>query len=67
MLAIEVGALGFTTSRTELHTTGGDQAMPGTYADEAELLGIGRVIGELGGKGIALGLDADQADIFVGR
>ena len=49
---IEVGALGFTTSRTELHTTREDVAMPGTYADEAELLGIGKVIGELGGKGI---------------
>jgi N-acyl-D-aspartate/D-glutamate deacylase len=49
---MEVGALGFTTSRTELHTTRADAAMPGTYADEAELLGIGRVIGELGGKGI---------------
>ncbi|MFT4517715.1 MAG: N-acyl-D-amino-acid deacylase [Halioglobus sp.] len=49
---LQHGALGFTTSRTELHTTGGDQAMPGTYADEAELLGIGKVIGELDGKGI---------------
>ena len=49
---IEVGALGFTTSRTELHTTRDDVVMPGTYADEAELLGIGKVIGELGGKGI---------------
>ena len=48
---IEVGALGFTTSRTELHTTRADAAMPGTYADEAELLGIGKVIGELGGTG----------------
>ncbi|KAA1194307.1 amidohydrolase family protein [Pseudohalioglobus sediminis] len=49
---IEAGALGFTTSRTELHTTREDQAMPGTYADEDELLGIGKAIGELGGKGI---------------
>ena len=49
---IEAGALGFTTSRTELHTTRADAAMPGTYADEAELLGIGKAIGELGGKGI---------------
>lgn len=48
---IEAGALGFTTSRTELHTTRQDEAMPGTYADENELLGIGKVIGELG-KGI---------------
>ena len=49
---IQVGALGFTTSRTELHTTRENAAMPGTYADEAELLGIGSVIGELGGRGI---------------
>jgi N-acyl-D-aspartate/D-glutamate deacylase len=49
---IEAGALGFTTSRTELHTTREDAAMPGTYADEAELLGIGRAIGELGGKAV---------------
>lgn len=48
---IDAGALGFTTSRTELHTTRDDQPMPGTYADEQELLGIGKAIGELG-KGI---------------
>jgi N-acyl-D-aspartate/D-glutamate deacylase len=48
---IEAGALGFTTSRTELHRTRQGQAMPGTYSDESELLGIGRTIGELG-KGI---------------
>jgi N-acyl-D-aspartate/D-glutamate deacylase len=58
---IEVGALGFTTSRTELHTTRADAAMPGTYADEAELLGIGKVIGELGGKGI-YGVVSDFTD-----
>ncbi len=49
---IQAGALGFTTSRTELHTTREDQAMPGTYADEDELLGIGKVIGEMDGKAI---------------
>ena len=48
---IEAGALGFTTSRTELHMTRHGVPMPGTYADEAELLGIGKSIGELG-KGI---------------
>jgi N-acyl-D-amino-acid deacylase len=48
---IESGALGFTTSRTELHRTRHGLAMPGTYSDEGELLGIGRTIGELG-KGI---------------
>lgn len=49
---IEAGALGFTTSRTELHTTREAEAMPGTYADEDELLGIGKAIGDMGGKGI---------------
>lgn len=48
---IAAGALGFTTSRTELHTTREDEAMPGTYADEDELLGIGEALGEIG-KGI---------------
>lgn len=45
---IEVGALGFTTSRTKLHTTRQGDAMPGTYANENELLGIGKAIGEIG-------------------
>jgi N-acyl-D-aspartate/D-glutamate deacylase len=54
---IAAGALGFTTSRTELHTTREDEAMPGTYADEQELLGIGKAIGEIG-KGI-FGLVSD--------
>ncbi|QFU75205.1 D-aminoacylase [Halioglobus maricola] len=57
---IEAGALGFTTSRTELHTTRLDEVMPGTYADENELLGIGKSIGEIG-KGI-YGLVSDFAN-----
>ncbi|MFM7272372.1 MAG: N-acyl-D-amino-acid deacylase family protein, partial [Gammaproteobacteria bacterium] len=48
---IEAGAIGFSTSRTELHRTRTGDVMPGTYADEAELLGIGRVLGEIG-KGV---------------
>jgi N-acyl-D-aspartate/D-glutamate deacylase len=48
---IEAGAIGFSTSRTELHMTREGMAMPGTYSDEAELLGIGEVLGKLG-KGI---------------
>ncbi|TDG12143.1 D-aminoacylase [Seongchinamella unica] len=55
---ISAGAIGFTTSRTELHTTRDDQVMPGTYADEEELLGIGKAIGELGGNAI-FGLVSD--------
>ncbi len=48
---IEAGAIGFSTSRTELHTTREGIPMPGTYSDEPELLGIGKALGELG-KGI---------------
>ncbi|MCB1614476.1 MAG: amidohydrolase family protein [Pseudomonadales bacterium] len=57
---IAAGALGFTTSRTQLHTTRDGQVMPGTYASENELLGIGRAIGELG-KGF-YGLVSDFDD-----
>ncbi|MEH6551302.1 MAG: amidohydrolase family protein [Pseudomonadales bacterium] len=45
---VAAGAIGFTTSRTELHTTRIGEAMPGTYAAEDELMGIGRSLGELG-------------------
>ena len=45
---IEAGAVGFTTSRTMLHRAVDGEPVPGTYAAEDELLGIGRVLGELG-------------------
>lgn len=57
---LEAGAVGFTTSRTQLHTTRNGEVMPGTYADASELLGIGRVIGETG-RGI-YGLVSDFAN-----
>jgi N-acyl-D-aspartate/D-glutamate deacylase len=45
---IQAGALGFSTSRTELHRTLEGEAVPGTFAERDELFGIGRVLGELG-------------------
>jgi N-acyl-D-amino-acid deacylase len=45
---IEAGAVGFTTSRTMLHRAVDGEPVPGTYAAEDELLGIGCVLGELG-------------------
>jgi N-acyl-D-aspartate/D-glutamate deacylase len=45
---IEAGALGFSTSRTLLHRAVDGEPVPGTFAGEEELLGIGRVLGELG-------------------
>ena len=46
--AIEAGALGFTTSRTIMHRAVDGEPVPGTYAAEDELFGIGAVLGELG-------------------
>lgn len=45
---IAAGAVGFTTSRTELHLTRHGDVMPGTFSTEEELLGIGEALGELG-------------------
>ena len=41
---IAAGALGFTTSRTQLHRAVDGEVVPGTYATEDELLGIGRAM-----------------------
>ncbi len=46
--ALEAGALGFSTSRTELHNTLEGVPVPGTFAERDEIFGIGRVLGELG-------------------
>jgi N-acyl-D-aspartate/D-glutamate deacylase len=46
--ALAAGALGFSTSRTLLHRAIDGEPVPGTFAAEDELIGIGRVLGELG-------------------
>ena len=45
---IAAGALGFSTSRTLLHRAIDGEPVPGTFAAEDELLGIGRALGDLG-------------------
>src|SRR3989441_7683260 len=45
---IEAGALGFSTSRTLVHRAIDGEPVPGTFAPEDELFGIGRGLGELG-------------------
>jgi hypothetical protein len=45
---IEAGALGFSTSRTIVHRAIDGEPVPGTFAAEDELFGIGRVLRELG-------------------
>jgi N-acyl-D-aspartate/D-glutamate deacylase len=46
--AIEVGALGVSTSRTIAHMAIDGEPVPGTFAAEDELFGIGRALGDLG-------------------
>ncbi|MDH5236155.1 MAG: amidohydrolase family protein, partial [Acidimicrobiia bacterium] len=46
--AIQAGALGFTTSRTLMHRAVDGEPVPGTFAAEDELFGIGRELGRLG-------------------
>ena len=46
--AIEAGALGFSTSRTIAHVAIDGEPVPGTFAAEDELFGIGSALGELG-------------------
>jgi N-acyl-D-amino-acid deacylase len=46
--AIAAGALGFSTSRTIAHLAIDGEPVPGTYAAEDELFGIGSALGELG-------------------
>jgi N-acyl-D-aspartate/D-glutamate deacylase len=46
--ALQAGALGFSTSRTILHRAKDGELVPGTRAGEDEVLGIGRVLGEVG-------------------
>jgi N-acyl-D-aspartate/D-glutamate deacylase len=45
---ILAGALGFSTSRTIMHKAVNGEPVPGTFAGEDELFGIGRAMGELG-------------------
>jgi len=45
---IRAGALGFSTSRTIVHRAIDGEPVPGTFAAEDELFGIGRVLARLG-------------------
>ncbi|MCU1451569.1 MAG: N-acyl-D-aspartate/D-glutamate deacylase [Acidimicrobiales bacterium] len=45
---IQAGALGFSTSRTLAHRAIDGEPVPGTFAAEDELFGIGAVLGDLG-------------------
>jgi N-acyl-D-aspartate/D-glutamate deacylase len=45
---LQAGALGVSTSRTHLHRAKNGEFVPGTHAGSDEVLGIGRMLGEVG-------------------
>jgi len=49
--AVRAGALGFSTSRTVAHRAMGGEPVPGTFASEDELFGLGRAMAE-GGRAV---------------
>jgi len=60
--AMEAGALGFSTSRTVVHTTKDGQVMPGTTAAADELLAIGRAVAAVGPGVFEMSSDMDPAE-----
>ena len=59
-IALRAGAFGFTTSRTYSHKTNAGDLVPGHFAEEAELFGIGRAMEAVGGG--AFGMNSDFVD-----
>jgi N-acyl-D-amino-acid deacylase len=62
---VEAGALGVSTSRILAHRTSGGEEVPGTYAGEAELEAMARVLGELGTgvfEVVPRGMDGEVSD-----
>jgi N-acyl-D-aspartate/D-glutamate deacylase len=58
--ALRAGAFGFTTSRTYSHKTNAGDLVPGHFAEEAELYGIGQAMVSVGSG--AFGLNSDFVD-----
>jgi len=58
--ALRAGAFGFTTSRTYSHKTNAGDLVPGHFAEEAELFGIGQALGAT--RTGAFGMNSDFVD-----
>ncbi len=63
--AVAAGALGFSTSRTIAHRAIDGEPVPGTYAAEDELFGIGAALGELGTGVFELAPDGVAGEDFI--
>jgi N-acyl-D-aspartate/D-glutamate deacylase len=58
--ALRAGAFGFTTSRTYSHKTNAGDLVPGHFAEEAELYGIGQAMAKVSSG--AFGMNSDFVD-----
>ena len=58
--ALEVGAFGFTTSRTDSHKTPDGELVPSRNADADELVGIGSALGAVGAGAFGMNSDFDD-------
>src|SRR6266508_32868 len=60
--ALQVGAFGFTTSRTDSHKTPDGDLVPSRDADADELVGIGSALGAAGAGAFGMNSDFDDED-----
>jgi N-acyl-D-aspartate/D-glutamate deacylase len=60
--ALKAGAFGFTTSRTEQHKTTKGELVPGRFAEDQELFGIGAALGRAGRGAFGMLSDFDNED-----
>jgi N-acyl-D-amino-acid deacylase len=58
--ALEVGAFGLTTSRTDSHKTPDGELVPSRNADADELVGIGSALGVVGAGAFGMNSDFDD-------
>jgi N-acyl-D-amino-acid deacylase len=64
--SLQAGALGFSTSRTTLHRAKSGDLVPGTLAAREELMGIGKVLGEVGHGVFQMASDYKPEDYELG-
>jgi N-acyl-D-aspartate/D-glutamate deacylase len=64
--ALRAGAIGFSTSRTLLHRAKDGEPVPGTFASEDELIGIGRVMGDVGSGVFEIASDLANEEKEIG-
>ena len=60
--ALQCGAFGFTTSRTDSHKTPAGEPVPSRDADAEELVGIGSALGAVGAGAFGMNSDFDDED-----